>query len=1549
MTESKTASKAEQSRPRGATATAATPHAAKTESRPHGAAESKPCAKAEPRPKAPSAAPPDNSRPKTPPDAASSASRTDSEPNPSFHPSAVPARPKTAAAAPLAEASRAISPTRTQTPAIISSPTKQPRIEVNRAVDKVRSRLVNSKNSVLDAELWPNTKLKEGRGKNGGSGHKKSDESSNNVAAAASAAGTDSPGATAQTGNGAPRRDPGQKTHKRRGSLNIVAYSSDRLHQRRGSLNAEATSSHNSHQRRRSLNAETTSKSSTDEEAAPERQSPRKSKKSSFGVEASHKHSSQHHKHDDANNNRSKSSLEDGSSLKKSKKKLKKKRKEDLNGSKELNVSKDLAITTDDDVAPPEAPLSPTKKGKSRKSSAQKMRASASASNSGEEQSNKSPSKPRSFFRKQSKPVASAAETTSAVEKADVDNDVSEGSMDLLAGGGSMDLRAYGSQESLRGSQGSVLAGGNHNASIESLQSSQNSKSQHEYAEDLVDSKSRFQESRNFFEGGEAHLSDRSGDEKSSHKRRGSLNDSAGGDSKSRFAVSASLFEKNHGATQDDFSEGSFDVLGPNAQSAAPDKDDASFHHSMSASASRLQDDPGLVDSKHRFQATRDYFADKALESSDTSLILEPGAAWRKPQEQRADAASLQMSGGESVGHSFASDGGVSDDQNECSSPDLGQSMGNLFDPAELVDKSEATADKKHQVGDFELELSDQSIQVESSDESDNEGHHVPAPLHAKPAKSALASGGKPKIEKKARVRFCFEGRPKASNPDRAPRPPANVSQVPLEVKMDYKPREYKKSEEEEEQITRALSSVFAFESMSSNSMKTLIAAFEPEEAEAGVEIVGPDKEDDNFYVVADGEVRVDCEGDELDILTSGEHFGETNLFHKPPNKRRLSYSAVSRTQLFKVDQATYRSVLQTETRTVEKRKKELADKLPLFESMSQESRNKVASVMQSVSFGKGEKIPIGSGADNRLYVVDKGSVRCMDSSEAGDNGRIVKSGAHFGGEAFFKPTYIESHVEAVAETNVSTFFIDVSTYEQAVGPVNERIMPDVHSTRFKELKPSVHVFEGFRFNKKKPLTLTEMRAVVSLMEDRIYEKGDIIVEAGKELPARAYILRKGMAEARTGPANVSWIVAGTLFGDSLFNSALSTGENVGICVETVTAAEKCIVSVVRIEDFLSTKDLYLKKGNHQRYQPADYSDSDSTDSESDVSDYEEEDVAGKFATKGHVFKLENLVKETILGEGGFGQVWMVYDQTEPKPKPYAFKIQSKYELTKTANAEVAVREKNILSKLNHPGVISLLAAYQDESFIYFLLNMMRGGELYSLMHPLDEDLSTNGFPESQAKFYAFALADALAYIHSKGIVYRDLKPENVLIDDRGYPVLVDFGLAKELKDGEKTFTLRGTPGYLPPEVVLSMGHTFSADHWSLGVLIHEMFDGDGPFFYFGIDQVDLYRSIVQDPHDPPENASPEACDFIDHLLVKDPVRRLGSLAGGEADILNNVWFEDMDLGALRKGKIKAPWVPEIEDSFDTSNFEDWSELEDRSKEVYPRLTEEEAAVFDGF
>ena len=163
--------------------------------------------------------------------------------------------------------------------------------------------------------------------------------------------------------------------------------------------------------------------------------------------------------------------------------------------------------------------------------------------------------------------------------------------------------------------------------------------------------------------------------------------------------------------------------------------------------------------------------------------------------------------------------------------------------------------------------------------------------------------------------------------------------------------------------------------------------------------------------------------------------------------------------------------------------------------------------------------------------------------------------------------------------------------------------------------------------------------------------------------------------------------------------------------------------------------------------------------------------------------------------------------------------------------------EYNILKQLNHPFIVEMKGLITtDPKYLYFILEFIQGGELFTILR------SQGSFPEEQAKFYGAHIITIFEYLHSKNIVYRDLKPENVLINVNGYLKLTDFGFAK-IVDG-KTYTLCGTPEYLAPEIILNKGHSKPVDWWTLGILLYEMLVGIDPFN--DDDPMMIYQKIIK-------------------------------------------------------------------------------------------------------
>lgn len=292
------------------------------------------------------------------------------------------------------------------------------------------------------------------------------------------------------------------------------------------------------------------------------------------------------------------------------------------------------------------------------------------------------------------------------------------------------------------------------------------------------------------------------------------------------------------------------------------------------------------------------------------------------------------------------------------------------------------------------------------------------------------------------------------------------------------------------------------------------------------------------------------------------------------------------------------------------------------------------------------------------------------------------------------------------------------------------------------------------------------------------------------------------------------------------------------------------------------------------------------------------------------------------LGAGSFGRVRLA--KHKKTGKYVAVKALKKAEIIRIKQVDHVISENNILGAINHPFIVEMYGFTQDSRYLYLILEFISGGELFTYLRGVGR------FEPPQACFYAAQVTMIFEYLHSKNVVYRDLKPENLLINVDGYMKLTDFGFAKVVEG--RTYTLCGTPEYLAPEILLNKGHGKAVDWWTLGILLYEMIAGIDPFN--DEDPMTIYQKILKGKVIFPKGFDKDAKSLVKHLLVADLSKRYGNLKNRSQDVKNHRFYDNINWKLLHDKKIPAPYKPVVKSAGDTSNFTEYTESDENSPEI---------------
>jgi len=763
-------------------------------------------------------------------------------------------------------------------------------------------------------------------------------------------------------------------------------------------------------------------------------------------------------------------------------------------------------------------------------------------------------------------------------------------------------------------------------------------------------------------------------------------------------------------------------------------------------------------------------------------------------------------------------------------------------------------------------------------------------------------------------------------------------------------------------QIDRILDSVPLLSSLSRQQKKQFAKELQPKIFNNNELLMKEGQEGDSFYIIISGKVDVSSKkGGHLAYLYAGDYAGEQALLKA--QKRNATLKAIEKTQTLVCSKKSFDKIkksvkfakregkrrafaLNHDNKNEIKSNQEInptnknqidwilecvSDNL-LFLKLDREQKEKVVKRMRLITVKNGENL-IKQGDTNAqtFYVTESGSFDIyVDSVKVGE----YKRGGCFGELALLYDSPRAATILATSVSKVWEVSRSVLRYEiqQAYKAKN--------ASTLKFLK-RVELF--------KPLLNNELMLISDALETVQYKKGDVILKEGED-GDKFYIIKKGQVlwskkngesgdlnkpqffgerALRTKDKRAATITVKSDFAILYEMTSKDFNELLGPVIEIV---DDKIATYKRMTQEFNQKQLLSKKlssddsnnnGNNKtkikkKLGPLNDDDGDSKNTD---------DITNEVVIRDKVCKLNELKTIGVLGKGAFGLVSLVVD---PKSnKSYALKAIKKCQIIDLGQQEHILSEKAVMEMMFNKFLVNLHTTYKDKLRVYFLLDVCLGGELFTILR------QRRYFDENTAKFYTSCVVEAFAYMHKKYIIYRDLKPENLVLDSVGYLKVTDFGFAKKVTD--KTFTLCGTPDYLAPEIVTGQGHGKGVDWWTLGILIYEMLASFPPFF--DDEPMMTYRKIIQGKYKFPRYLSPQSKDIITKFLKPKPTKRLGVIRGNTKLIKSHPWFKDFKWDSLVQHKLKAPIRPKIKSQYDLSNFDHFQEKdEDLSYKGNPDL-----------
>ncbi|KAL4109757.1 hypothetical protein PRIC1_001452 [Phytophthora ramorum] len=672
----------------------------------------------------------------------------------------------------------------------------------------------------------------------------------------------------------------------------------------------------------------------------------------------------------------------------------------------------------------------------------------------------------------------------------------------------------------------------------------------------------------------------------------------------------------------------------------------------------------------------------------------------------------------------------------------------------------------------------------------------------------------------------------------------------------------------------------------------------------------------DQFYVVQSGSLEVIVNTAVLGYLKPGDHFGELALIYDAP--RAATVRAATNSILWTLDRDEFRMMqARSSSDSLVKRAKWLRQ-VEILASLSERQLALLAGVLKADTYLDGEMIIKQGDVGDTFFIVEEGNVSCQMEGPRGfkhSDGihdrtelAILGHGDYFGEMALLSD--MPRNASIFAQGSVKCLSLGRQEFDSMLGPLTDVLD---RNSRIRILR----TIPAFANKSQEALDYA-----VSQLEIKAFQDSQCIIRQGDTAVA-FYIVKSGcvklIKKRQDGANNLVTeeflLKANDTFGGEVFDQADKYAS-------TVISAGRSQCQRLKVSSL-------ARSGSRQFTQRV--------------------NIGEQGRIKSCTLTLDDIQVAGVLGEGSFGKVVMVHALVDgEQEQPMALKIMAKSHIIESDQQVQVMREKQVLMTLpKHPFIVDLYATYQDANNLYMLMELVQGGELFTLLHN-EEFIET--VDESSVRFYSANAVLGLQHMHLFDYAYRDLKPENLLISREGYLKFVDFGFAKKIpftvvnSDGNeelhsRTFTLCGTLEYLAPEFVLNTGHDLAVDYWALGILIYEMLVGYTPFGTGDGDTTQLFRNIamirtgansVDFPFHLQENC-PHACDLVRRLLQGDPTKRIGVGINGDQELRQHPWFSKIEWDKLYGMKLEPPYLPPLSGKYDISLFE--GEIGNRAKD----------------